>query len=82
MTDKVRLFKLFKKFLNFLWLKLDSHADTGQLSRDYQIIYSLLYYTIILLIMSITVFFHANVFIQDTLLVIQRVHHMEMIYDI
>lgn len=55
MTDKVRLFKLFKKFLNFLWLKLDSHADTGQLSRDYQIIYSLLYYTSILLIMSITV---------------------------
>lgn len=78
MTDKVRLFKLFKKFLNFLWLKLDSHADTGQLSRDYQIIYSLLYYTSILLI----IFFHANVFIQDTLLVIQRVHHMEMIYDI
>lgn len=55
MTDNVRLFKLFKKFLNFLWLKLDSHADTGQLSRDYQIIYSLLYYTSILLIMSITV---------------------------
>lgn len=54
-TDKVRLFKLFKKFFNFLWLKLDSHADTGQLSRDYQIIYSLLYYTSILLIMSITV---------------------------
>lgn len=43
MTDKVRLFKLFKKFLNFLWLKLDSHADTVIKGLSDYILITLLY---------------------------------------